>query len=175
MKHILFLLLIAVLSGCTNNDLTKQEAKTLIEKELGYPKQLDYEVFTSDPLHAEMLLEKGLEKKGLVTVKKTQTFSEIGEPLITFTNQSKVYLLPASAKQQEIDVQPVKIGVESINEITTIDYDNSSKIAVVEYTTRTDNITPFAVLANYEVGKEKTRTTTFRFDGKKWKVDKRKQ
>ena len=75
MKNLPFTLLLAgiTLYGCNQTPkLTQDEALQIINKELKYPRVIDYDIFCSDPAHAKSLLDAGLETSGMVTVQKAQ-------------------------------------------------------------------------------------------------------
>jgi len=106
MKKLLFILLSAgsILSGCDTNELKKEEALLIINKELNYPHVVDYDIFCSDPVHAKKLLDARLETSGMVTIQKTQKLKEIGKPMVQFTDKAKPYLLPTPDKDKVLNV-----------------------------------------------------------------------
>lgn len=149
MKKLLLILMLAgvALSGCNYAQTpTKEEVLQILNKELGYPKVVDYEIFCSDPEHARKLVEAGLETNGLIVVQKTQKLKDAGNALVQFTEKANPYLLPTPEKDKALDIQKVKIADEEISEISiSADGENSNTIWV-EYSTVYKNITPFSVL-----------------------------
>lgn len=149
MKKLLLILMLAgvALSGCNYAQTpTREEVLQILNKELGYPKVVDYEIFCSDPEHARKLVEAGLETNGLIVVQKTQKLKDAGTALVQFTEKAKPYLLPTPEKDKALDIQKVKIADEEISEISiSPDGDNSNTIWV-EYSTIYKNITPFSIL-----------------------------
>jgi len=96
MKKLLFTLILAgiTLSGCNHAPkLTQDEALQIINKELNYPRVIDYDIFCSDPAQAKSLLDAGLEADGIVTVQKTQKLKDIGKPLVQLTEKANPYLI----------------------------------------------------------------------------------
>ncbi len=155
------------LTACSEKELTKDEAIELLAKEKGYPRSMDFDIFTADPEYAKKLLDANLESKGYVTVQKTQKLGEIGNPLIGFTERAKPFLLPATAEDEKMAVQKVRIADEDVVEIRSITEDKSSGTVMVSYVTSFRNATPFAVLVK-NLDKPKDLSATFRYDGQKW-------
>lgn len=89
------------LTACSEKELTKDEAIKLLAKEKGYLRTMDFDIFTADPVYAKRLLDANLERDGYVTIQKTQQFSEIGNPLIGFTEKAKPFLLPVSTEDED--------------------------------------------------------------------------
>jgi|SRR5665647_2815736 len=149
MKKLLFILISAgvILSGCNPaRELKKDEALKIINKELNYPRVIDYDIFRSDPAHAKKLLDAGLETSEMVTIQKTQKLKDIGKLMVQFTDKAKPYLLPTPDKDKVLNVQKVKIADEEVKDISlTQDGENKNTIWV-EYTTVYKNVTPFSVL-----------------------------
>jgi hypothetical protein len=149
MKNLLFTLILAgaILSGCNQApELSKDEALQIINKELNYPKVIDYDIFCSDPAHAKNILDAGLETSGMVTVQKAQKLKDIGKPLVQLTEKANPYLLLTPEKDKALDVQKVKVADEEVKDLS-INPDGANKnIVWVEYTTVYKNITPFSVL-----------------------------
>ena len=149
MKKLLFILISAgvILSGCNPaRELKKDEALKIINKELNYPRVIDYDIFCSDPEYAKKLLNAGLEISGMITIQKTQKLKDIGKPLVQFTEKAKPYLLSTPNKDKVLDIQKVKIADKEVKDIQ-IKPDRENRNAVwVEYTTVYKNITPFSVL-----------------------------
>lgn len=175
MKYLQLIFLAAVLiTGCGKKELKREEALAIIIKERGYPKVIDHDVFIADPVHAKRLLDKGLETEGLVTIQKTQKMIDIGKPLIHFTTKARPYLLQASEAGAVPKIQKVKIGDEEVVEVTSL-IDRGSNTVEVQYTAVYKNLTPFAVLSNYNLEKAKSRTANFSLSDRGWIIEKRKR
>ncbi len=163
----LILLFFIFLTACSKNELSKDEAMVLLAKEKGYPRTMDFEVFTADPMHAKRLLDANLENDGYVTVQKTQKLGEIGNPLIGFTEKAKPFLLPVTAEDEKMSVQKVRIADENVVEIKSIVEDRNTGALEVNYITNFTNTSPFAVLIK-NLDKPKDLLATFKYDGEKW-------
>jgi hypothetical protein len=163
----LILLICIIVTACSKKELTKDEAMVLLTKEKGYPRTMDFEVFTADPVHAKRLLDANLENEGYVTIKKTQKLGEIGNPLISFTEKAKSFLLPVTAEDEKISVQKVRIADENVVEVKSIVKDNHTGAVEVRYVTNLTNATPFSVLIK-NIDKPKELLATFKNDGEKW-------
>lgn len=149
MKKLLLILMLAgvALSGCNYAQTpTKEEVLQILNKELGYPKVVDYEIFCSDPEHARKLVDLGLETNGLVLVQKTQKLKDAGKALVQFTEKANPYLLSTPEKDKALDIQKVKIADEDIGEINISNDGENSNTVWVEYSTVYKNITPFSIL-----------------------------
>jgi hypothetical protein len=149
MKKLLFILLSAGvnLSACSPaQEPTKEEVLQVLNKELGYPRVVDYEIFCSDPEHARKLVDAGLETNGLVLIQKTQKLKDAGTALVQFTEKANPYLLPTPEKDKTLDIQKVKIADEEVSEISISRDGENSNVIWVEYSTVYKNITPFSVL-----------------------------
>lgn len=175
MKKLLFNLILAgvTLSGCNQaTKLTKDEAFQIINKELNYPRVIDYEIFCSDLAHAKRLLDAGLEANGLVNVQKTQKLKDIGEPLIQFTVKAKPFLLQTPEKDKAFDVQKVKVADEEVKDLN-INHDSENKnIVWVEYTVVYKNITPFSVLMKRNLNEQVQHKVQFSFTDNGWILQK---
>ena len=174
MKKLLFILLstVSILSGCSTKELKKEEALQLINKELNYPRVVDYYIFCSDPEHAKSLLDAGLEINGMVTVQKTQKLKDTGKPLVQFTEKAKPYLLPTQDKDKALDVQKVKIADEEVIDLS-ITQDGENKNTVwVEYTSVYKNITPFSVLMKRNLNEPVRHRVKFSLSANGWILQK---
>lgn len=175
MKHIQFIFFAVILvAGCGKKELSRDEAIAIMKKERGYPKVIDHDIYTADPAHAKRLLDKGLEAEGLVVIQKTQKWADIGKPLIEFTSKSTPYLLQASETGAVPKIQKVKIADEEIADVTAI-IDRGSNTVEVQYNTVYKNITPFAVLVNYDTAKLRSRSSTFSLSDEGWTINSRKR
>lgn len=173
MKNLLFTLILAgiTLFGCKHAPkLSKDEALQIINKELKYPRVIDYEIFCSDPAHAKNLLDAGLETNGLVTVQKTQKLKDAGSPLVLFSEKAQPYLLPTPEKDKAFDIQKVEIADEEINDVQiNPDPENKNKVWV-EYTTVYKNVTPFSVLLKKDLTKPVAHKVQFSRTEQGWVV-----
>ena len=79
----LFLIIFSVITaGCASNELTREEALSLIRQKIRYPKVFDFEINLVDQDQARKVLDAGLEEKGLLTVPRTQKLIDIGKPIM---------------------------------------------------------------------------------------------
>jgi len=162
------------LVNCTpKEELSREEALQLIRKEIGYPKVYAHDIFCADPEYTQKVLEAGLEKNGLVTVKRTQKMTEIGQPLIEFTSKATPYLLTSSEEDKRTNIQKVKIANEDLAQVTGIKIDDDGKKATIEYTTTYTNLTPFAALLRTDLKKQMPRTAHFTLHDNGWRVEKK--
>jgi len=172
MKKLSLVLVMAALiaSGCSQKELSREEAYKLISKEKQYPKVLDYDMFYSDPQHAARVLNKGLESDGLVTVDRTQKLKDVGKPLIHFTDKAKPFLIGGPSD----GIQKVKIADQEMGEITAIIPDKSNNTAIVEYTVLYKNITPFSVLLKRDLNKPEKKEAYFVLADTGWMIRRQK-
>lgn len=171
-RPILFLLLVVLLFGCKSESMDRGKALEILENNKIYPRPVVYYIFKSDAEFAHRALKAGLEEKGLVTVKKIQRFSEIGNPLITFTKKATPFLLPATAKERKDNIQPVRMAEEVMGEITGIQLLEDDHKAIVEYTTHYINFTPFATLSKLKTTGSRRAIFSLYDDG--WRLDQRR-
>lgn len=175
MKKLIFTLIFAgvILSGCNHAPkLSNDEALQIINKELNYPKIVDFDIYCSDPAFAKKLLDAGMETEGMITVQKTQKLKDIGTPLIQFTDKAKPYLLPTPQNDKENDIQKVKIADEEVSDIS-ITKDGENKNAVwVEYTSVCKNITPFSVLMKRNLNEQVRHKVQFSLTDDGWILQK---
>lgn len=173
MKKLSFVLVLGALivASCGPKKLSKEEASSLIRNERGYPKLVDFDVFCGDPQQAWDVIDKGLEEKGFVIVHRTAKLKDIGKkPIIDFTGKATRYLLPTTKEDKEAMIQKVKIADEYLAEIISIVSDKDGKIAVVEFTTTFENITPFSGLSkiDFKKPKKKHKATFVLSDDNSW-------
>ncbi|MBC5862859.1 hypothetical protein [Flavobacterium turcicum] len=142
-----------LINSCTNPTLNKKLATEIITMKYKYPKVLDYDMYCSDPKYAQKVLNAGLEKKGFVLVQRTQKLKDLGKPLIQFTNAAKPYLLITTQEDEKYHIQKVKIADETFDEIETIIFENNSKQARVNYSTKIKS-TVFASLLKSNLSKK---------------------
>src|SRR5688500_11001361 len=115
MKKLFTLFWIASLViGCNSKELNREEALQIIKKEKQYPKVIDYDIYCGDPQFARKLVDAGLEKEGLITLQRVQKLSNVGEPIIQFTDKAQPYLLTTTAEDKANNIQKVKIAEEEL-------------------------------------------------------------
>ncbi len=170
MERIFVLLSILIgLNSCSKNDLSKDEALSLVNSEKGYPRALEYEIFTADPEFASKLSGSQLETEGFVIVQKTQKMSDMGEPLIKFTEKAKPYLLLASSEDEKLAIQKVRLADEEVAEIRGIVKSKNDGAMEVTYMTRYTNKSPFALLSK-NLDQSREVVAAFKHDGEKWQL-----
>lgn len=175
MKNISLILLTSLAFFCGNNQkLDTKKAFDILQKEFDFPKIIDYDIFCSDPDHAREMLSTDLEEKGWIKIQKVQKLKNIGEPLISFTNKAKPYLLPTPEKYKALDIQKVKIAEEELDKIINIHHHIDLDLTEVEYTTRLQKITPFSVLTKMSLNEKKSQKAYFRFSDEIWQIVKGK-
>lgn len=161
-------------SSCSTNsqELSREEAMSLIIQHAEYPKVIDYEIYCGDPEFAKKVLDAGLEAQGLVTVQQTQKISEMGSPLIQFLEKAQPYLMSTPEEDKSINVQKVKLADEEVQEVTGIKMMDDNKSAIAEYTTSYINITPFSALVNRDFKEKDKHTARFSLYDDGWRVEK---
>lgn len=178
MKKVLFAVfaVCSLLTACSNDnkDLNREEAMNLLKQQTEFPKVVDYDLFCGDPVFARKVLDAGLEAQGFLVVQPTQKISDVGKPIIQFTDKAQPYFLPTPENDKSINVQKVKIAEEELKEVTGIKMMDDGKSAVAEYKTVYKNVTPFAVLVDTDFKKEQTRQAYFAFYDDGWRLEKKK-
>jgi len=173
MKQLLtFGLIVLFFTACSSNKLDRDTAFKLLKEQKLYPKIIDLEIYTADPVEAKKIMESGLEKDGYIAVKRTQALSEIGSPIVSFTDKAKAYLLPLTEEDRESQIQRVKVADETLEEVSGVQMLNDGKNAVVEYKTTFKNITPFSKLVEYDLGKTNTHKADFALFDDVWRIEK---
>jgi len=169
MKSILTLCIAAILlSSCDSKEkLDRETALAILKEENTYPKPLTEDIYIADPADAKRLLDAGLEDEGLITVQRTQSLNDVGEPLISFTEKAEEYLLPVD----DMKIQQVKVADEVIEEVIGIQMENGEKRAVVEFKTSFANITPFAELSKLNLEEENVRRVDFELYDDAWRLE----
>jgi hypothetical protein len=162
---------ILLMASCSQTNLEKEEAASVIRSEKNYPKVYEYEVNVSDPASARKLLDAGLEAEGLVTIDKTQKLKDAGQPIVHFTEKAKPYLIRIDEKYD--NVQVVKVADMDLAEVTGIQLREDNKSATVEYTVAYKNITPFAKLMKRDLSEKKTERTSLSLFDTGWKLNKK--
>jgi hypothetical protein len=175
MKNIpfIFLAIWMLSSSCSNSkqELSREEAMSLIKKEAKYPKVIDYDIYSGDPEFAKKVLDAGLDAQGLVTVQQTQKLSEVGSPLIQFLEKAQPYLMSTPEEDKAINVQKVKLAEEELQEIIGIKM-MDDKSAVAEYTTSYINVTPFSALINRDFKEKDNHIVHFSLYDDGWRIEK---
>ena len=124
---------------CQSNELDANTAESLIMKKYKYPAEIDFEVFCNDPVHAERILETGLEERGLVKIMNTREFKDRDKSLIEFTELSKPFLIETTTEEREFKIQKVKVGTKNFDGIIKITVEtNDKRMAVAEYIVKYD-------------------------------------
>jgi hypothetical protein len=170
MRNILSLLVFTMIyvSCASDKKLDEKTALKLIQEEKGYPKVVEYEIYTADPEEAKKLLDLGLEKQGLITVQKIQASADVGRPLIMFSKKADPYLLPQTIEDKQANIQRVKIAEEVIEGVKKITEQEGGKSTVVEYSTSYENVSQFSVLNGVKTAKIRILKANFVFDGNEW-------
>lgn len=169
-KLLLHLTVVLFFSSCSSEKLDREKALKLIKEKALYPKPVSYNIFTADPLFAKRMIDAGLEEKGLLTVKRTLTLSESGNPLIIFTDKAKPYLLETPEKDKAENIQLVKIADEDIGEVTGVKMLEGNR-AEVEYTTTFKNVTLFSTLSKLKLKKKETHKASFVLYDDGWRME----
>jgi hypothetical protein len=173
MKKGLLIILISILAGgCGEGKLTQEEVFEIIKQQHPYPGIVDYDIYCGDPAFAKRALQVGLDKRGLVTIQRSQKLKDVGKPLITFTEKAQPYLLPNPEKDKAVLIQRVKLAEEEIEKVTAINVSEDNTQALVEYTTNYKNINDFAEMTFINFNKiNNHKALLFKFD-KEWKLKK---
>lgn len=172
MKKVLYLILVTVfVTSCSSNKFTREKAAELIKK--NYPQVSDWDIYCGDPQFAKKVLDTDLEKDGYLTVKRTQKFSEIGQPWIIFMDKAKPYFLTTPPEDKKSEIQKVKVADIEFREVTGMKLLADNKKAIVEYTALYKNITPFAILSKVDDKKELRRTAYFSLYDDGWREEKK--
>lgn len=165
------ILLIMLLSGCEKDHLDADTAKKLIAQYYNLPKIYDYAISTGDPEEARKLLGLGLERDGFVKIQRSQSFAQAGTPWISFTEKSKIYLLPTEQKDLKYHRQNVKIAIQEMGEVKSIVMGKENKAAIVEFTILNKSPTPFSkLLSNNWSGSRTLKAYFIKYDTG-WELD----
>lgn len=162
-----------LLAGCNSTSLDREKVEQLLLEAKAYPKIVDYNVFCGDDVTVQKVLANGLEKDGYVTAQVDHTLTDIGQPLVRFTEKATRYFLPTSDTAKSINVQKVKLADEQLFEINKITINAEGNRALVEYTTAMENLTPFAVMLDQEMSEKQTRETYFTKTDAGWEWEKK--
>jgi hypothetical protein len=169
-KTSLFYLLITLFVACSSNKLDREKALKLLQEQRGYPKAVTYNIFIADPAYAKRMLDANLEKKGFVKIQRTQKLSEVGSPLISFTEKAEPYLQPQTDEDKKDNIQRVKIADELLDEVTGIQM-LDDKHAKVEYRTAYKNISPFSTLSKLKLDGTTTHEVNFSLYDDGWRIE----
>lgn len=176
MKNLLFVFIAIWMlsSSCSSKsqDLSREEALILIKQDTAFPKVIDYEIYCGDPEFAKKVLDVGLDAQGLVTVQQTKKLSEVGNPLIRFSEKAQPYLLPTPDEDKSVKIQKVKLAEEELQEVTGIKMLNGNKSAIAEYTTSYINVTPFSALVQTDFNEKVNHTALFSLYDDGWRLEK---
>jgi len=162
----LCLLSLFFVSCDSSEKLSKETAMTLLQEQDSYPKLLVEDIYIGDPADVKRILDLDLAEEGLVSIQTSQKLSEVGEPLITFTEKAQPYLIESEGNDPKI--QSVKIADEELNEIVSIQTAEDGKSAIVEYRTSFENETPFAELSRVDLEEENVQTANFVLSDEGW-------
>lgn len=162
-NSIALLIILAILSACGHPDLTKEKAEQLIRSKnfKDGPKTKSAIIFCADESFAVKALNLGLEADSMVRIKKTYKGSEIGDPLITFTEKAKPYLLPTPTDQLKRNLQLVKTADVDFGGVTDIRPNDKDQLVEVAYYEIYKNITPFSKLEPMDYTKKKLKVAHF--------------
>lgn len=171
MKNLLFFVFICLLAvGCSSNELSREQAFEMIKSK--YPRTLDIDIYTADPGFARRLIDAGLEKSGYVTVQRTQKLGDVGKPLVHFTEKARPFLLPDKNEDAAISsIKKATLVEENIVEVTGIKMSQDNTKAVVEYTTKYANASPFVALSKIDPEKLTTRKAYFSLYDDGWRIE----
>jgi hypothetical protein len=132
----MFLTCCLLITGCSEKELDREKAMDILQQDGHYPRAVEYYIFCGDSQHASRVINAGLEDDGMVKIKHRVKLGDVGkEPIVSFTEKAKLYLLETSAEDQKSRIQRVKLADEDLVEVTGILLDASGKTAIVEYTT----------------------------------------
>lgn len=163
MKKVLTILTsILILASCSSEEkLTKETALKILKENQIYPKTNTYSIFITAPVFAKRMIDAGLEEEGLLTVRRTQKLTEVGEPLIVFTKKAEPYLVTQTEEDKGDRVQRVKIADEVIDQVTGVQMLEGENRAVVEYNITFKNVSPFAKLSKKDLKNNEARKVDF--------------
>ncbi|KVV16212.1 hypothetical protein [Flavobacterium sp. TAB 87] len=154
--------------GCTEKKLDQKTAQEMIVSELQFPIIGDYDIFCNDPQHAKRLIDLGLEKQGLVTVKRTRKILD-PNPLLFFTDKAALFLLETSSKDKSSSIQKVKVWEERFGQISSVITNTTKNVTIFDYTVVREN-TVFAVLYGRDLKKEMQCTAYFYLSENGWEI-----
>jgi hypothetical protein len=154
------------LAACGDN-FNENKIEQILTERKAYPKSVESTVFCNDGATVKKVTEVGLVRDGFVTTPQ-HTAADIGKPLIYFTDKATPYFLPTSDTLKSFDAQKVRIATESFLRVVNIEINPSGNQAVVDYLTRIEDRTPFAVLYQQNMDDEQPRRTFFMHTAQGW-------
>jgi len=166
---ICFILLSIALTSCS--DLSSSDVETLLTDAKVYPLNVEYKMFCNGDEYVQEVIKKKLVENGFVTAQIKHTMQDMGKPLIYFTDKATPYLIPTSDTLKSFDIQRIRMAEEVFLHVQNIEINPSGNKAVVDYSTKIVNPTPFIVLYDEEVEGEKKRRTFFTRKDNKWTWD----
>lgn len=171
-KSLIVLISILFLASCSSEEkLNKETALKILKENQVYPKTNTYSIFITAPAFAKRMIDAGLEEEGLLTVRRTQKLTEVGEPLIVFTKKAEPYLVTQTEEDKGDRIQRVKIADEEIGQVTRVQMVEGQGRAVVEYTTTFKNISPFSKLSKLELDEGSVHKVGFVHNDTGWKIE----
>jgi hypothetical protein len=171
MKNILLLAVAAtLLTACGEKKLSADQAKTLLQKDRGYPKPLTFEINRIDPASVRRLELAGMEQAGMVTLDKSRN-TPPHQPRIFFTEKAKPFLLGSPEGRTAEQAENVKVADMDIAKVTGIATSKDGKTAAVNYLIGYSNLTPFKTLIP-NVEESVAKKEYFRLYDDGWRVDK---
>ncbi|HEY0054298.1 MAG TPA: hypothetical protein VGB63_02985 [Pedobacter sp.] len=172
----MFLACCLLMPGCSEKELDREKAMAILQQDGHYPRAVEYYIFCGDSQHASRVINAGLEDEGMVKIKHRVKLGDVGkEPIVSFTEKAKPYLLETSEEDQKSRIQKVKLADEELVEVTGILLDASGKTATVEYTTSFKNVTPFAKLMKTDYTKTANHQATFSQYDDGWRWERKKK
>jgi len=136
-----------------------------------YPFTVEYRMFCNSEQYVREVIEKKLVEDGFVTAQLKHTKEDLGRPLIYFTDKAKPYLLITDDTLKSFDIQRIRVAEEVFMQVRKIEMNPSGDKAVVDYSTKIINPTPFIVLYIQDVKGEQKRRTFFTRKNDQWTWD----
>lgn len=162
-------IVLLLFAACNKSTLTKEQAASLIREGKGYPRIVEYDVSTADPVSARKILDAGIADAGMVTVDRTKKLEDAGSPIVHFTDKAQPYLIRIDPKYK--NTQVVKVAEADLSEVTEIQLQEDNKKAIVEYTVVYKNINPFSKLVDFDFSKPDTKRATLLLFDTGWKLE----
>jgi len=170
MKNLCYLLISIILfTACSSKDLDKETVLKLLQEQKDYPKTIETYIYIADPVDATKLFKSDLEKEGYVKIAHTQKLADVGQPIITFTDKAKPYLIPQTAKDKKNNIQRVKVAEEFIEDDISIELEDENT-AFVNYKTCYINKTPFYIVSGISGKVEDVKKVKFIRQENEWIV-----
>jgi hypothetical protein len=156
------------LTSCSNENLTKSEVEKIFKEKKVYPHVVEARIFINEESSVKKIAETGLDEEGYLTVQLTHTVADIGQSLVHFTDKAKPYLISKGDSIESTEIQLIRVAEENFKEVKDIQYLKDGTEAVVDYTVKVENITPFAVLLAVPLNDVQTYRTTFNHTENGW-------